>query len=234
MAGIDRPAAIGALAPVVVTVAAVIATYATGLTAGAVEAAVQSPYLILGYFAERFPALAFAVVFVLMRLVVVAFVARRPNILLRLLLLVPAFALVLAAALYPTFGGIIARPGLMGGGLSIVEGQIAGADAGLLVGGAISGVMLGLVAGLARAIVDWSWGFAWGRLMRLVLALLAYAIMGAALAWGWATLEQGHALFPRAPLRLIETVGLIGLVIVATAPQVLIAAWGDAARRDRG
>lgn len=233
MAGIDRPAAIGALAPLVVTVGAVIATYATGLTAAGIEAAVQSPYLILGFFAERFPALAFAIVFVLVRLIVVAFVAHRPNILFRLLLLVPAFALVLLAALYPTFGGIIVRPGFMGGGFSIVEGRIAGADAGFLVGGAIAGVMLGLVAGLARALVDWSWGFTWGRLLRLILALLAYAVMGAVLAWGWATLEQGQALFPRTPLRLIETVGLVGLVIIATAPQILVAALGDTARREQ-
>ncbi|MFX7776675.1 hypothetical protein ABTJ98_21820, partial [Acinetobacter baumannii] len=72
----------------------------------------------------------------------------------------------------------------------------------------------------------------WGRLLRLILAFIAYAMMGAVLAWGWGTLEQGNALFPRAPLTLIETIGLIGLVIVATAPQVVLAALGDAARRN--
>lgn len=231
MAGIDRRAAIGALAPLVVTLGAIIATYATGTTARSIETAVGSPYLILGFFAERFPALAFAVIFVLVRVLVVAILAHRPNILMRLLLLIPALALLLAAALYPTFGGIIARPGFMGGGFSLLDARITGVDAGLLLGGAISGVMLGLVTGLARMIVDWSWGFTWGRLARVILAFIAYAAMGALLAWGWGTLEQAGALFPRAPLTLIETIGLIGMIIVATAPQIVVAALSDAARR---
>ncbi|MFX6011430.1 hypothetical protein ABTE87_22325, partial [Acinetobacter baumannii] len=78
-----------------------------------------------------------------------------------------------------------------GGGFSILDARITGVDAGFLLGGAISGVMLGLITGLARMIVDWSWGFTWGRLLRLILAFIAYAMMGAVLAWGWGTLEQG-------------------------------------------
>ncbi|QCI63730.1 hypothetical protein [Phreatobacter stygius] len=232
MAGIDRRAAIGALVPLVVTLGAIVATYVTGTTARSIETAVGSPYLIFGFFADRFPALAFAIIFVLVRLLVVAIVATRPNILFRLLLLIPAVLLVLVAALYPTFGGIIARPGFMGGGFSMLDGRITGADAGFLLGGAISGVMLGLVTGFARGLIDWSWGFTWGRLARVILAFVAYAALGAVLAWGWATFERAGALFPRAPLTIIETIGLIGLIIVASAPQIVVAALSDAARRD--
>jgi hypothetical protein len=234
MAGIDRRAAVGALAPLVVTLAAVIATYATATTTGTIEAAVDSPRLIFGYFSERFPILAFAIVFVLARLVVLAIRARRPRLLIRLPLLVLALAFVLFSALYPTFGGVIARPGFLAGGLSLVDARVVGGDVALLLGGAVSGVMLAFVTGFARALIDWSWGLTWGRLMRAVLALIAYAVMGTLLAWGWSTLEAARSAFPRGPLSLVDTIALTGLIIVATAPQIVVAALGDCARRGAG
>jgi hypothetical protein len=228
---IDRRAAFGALVPLVIVLIAIIWTSVTATTTRTIETAVDSPWLIFGVFADRFPVLAFAVIFVLTRLIVTVFVVRRPNILFRLILLIPALALVLAAALYPTFGGLIARPGFIGSGFSLINSAISGAPAGYLVGGAIAGVMLGLVTGLARMIIDWSWGFTWGKPIRAILALIAYAAMGAILAWGWATLSAAGALFPRGPLTIVETTGLIGLIIVATAPQIVVAALADAARR---
>ncbi len=231
MALIDRRAAIGALFPLVVTLVAVVWTYAAGITSRTIESAVDSPWLILGIYADRFPVLAFAIVFVIARLFVLVFVAQRPMILLRLILLVPAAALVLAATLYPTFGGIVARPGFIGGGFSLMNSAVTGAEAGFLLGGAIAGVMLGIVTGLGRALMDWSWGFTWSKPLRAILALVAYAFMGAVLAIGWSTLSAAGALFPRAPLTIIELIGLIGLTVVATAPQIIVAALADRARR---
>lgn len=231
MAMIDRRAAFGALFPLVVTLIAIVWTFASGLTAAAIDAAADSPWLILGVYADRFPVLAFAVIFVIARLFVLIVVARRPMILLRLVLFVPAVALVLAATLYPTFGGIVARPGFLGGGFSLMNSAVTGAEVGYLLGGAIAGVVLGLVTGLARAIMDWSWGFTWGKPFRALLALAAYAAMGAILAFGWSTLAAAGALFPRGPLTIVETIGLVGLVIVATAPQMIVAALADRARR---
>lgn len=231
MALIDRRAAIGALFPLVVTLVAVVWTYATGVTSRTIESAVDSPWLILGIYADRFPVLAYAIVFVIARLFVLIFVARRPMILLRLVLFVPAVALVLAATLYPTFGGIVARPGFIGGGFSLVNSAVTGAGAGFLLGGAIAGVVLGFVTGLARALIDWSWSFTWGKPLRALLALLAYAFMGASLAIGWSALSAAGALFPRAPLTTVELIGLVGLIVVATAPQITVAALADRARR---
>lgn len=231
MALIDRRAAVGALFPLVVTLVAAVWVYAVGATSRTVEAAFDSPWLILGVYADRFPVLAFAVVFAIARLFVLIFVAQRPMILLRLVFFVPAALLVLAATLYPTFGGIVARPGFIGGGFSLMNSAVAGAEAGFLLGGAIAGVMLGLVTGLARALIDWSWGFTWGKPLRALLALVAYAFMGAVFAIGWSTLSAAGALFPRAPLTIIELVGLIGLTVVATAPQIAVAALADRARR---
>ncbi len=228
---IDRRAATGALIPLLMALVVVVWTYATGTTSRTIEAAVDSPWLILGIYADRFPVLAFAIVFVIARLFVLIFVAQRPMVLLRLILFVPAAALVLAATLYPTFGGVVARPGFLGGGFSLMNSAIAGAEAGFLLGGAIAGVVLGLVTGLARAVMDWSWGFTWGKPLRALLALAAYAFMGAALAIGWSTLTNAGALFPKAPLTIIELIGLIGLMIVATAPQIIVAALADRARR---
>jgi hypothetical protein len=228
---IDRRAAFGAMIPLLITLVTVAWTYATGTTSRTIEAAVDSPWLIFGIYADRFPVLAFAIVFVIARLFVLIFVAQRPMILLRLILFVPAVALVLAATLYPTFGGVVARPGFLGGGFSLMNSAISGAEAGFLVGGAIAGVMLGLVTGLARALMDWSWGFTWGKPLRALLALVAYAFMGAALAIGWSTLSSAGALFPKAPLTIIELIGLIGLMIVATAPQIIVAALADRSRR---
>lgn len=228
---IDRRAGFGALLPLLASLGAVVFAYVTGLTTGSINAAVDSPWLILGVYAERFPVLAFAIVFALARLLVAVFVARRPMILFRLILLVPAAALVLLATLYPTFGGIVARGGFMGGGFSLINSVVAGGDVGTLLGGAVAGATLGLVTGLARALFDWNWGFTWAKPIRAILALGAWAAMGAILAWGWAILSAAGAQFPRAPLTLVEAIGLVMLLIVATIPQMLVAAIGDKAKR---
>ena len=228
---IDRRAGFGALLPLLASLLAVVWAYAAGVTARGIDQAVDSPWLILGVYADRFPVFAFAIVFVLVRLLVSVFVARRPMILLRLVLFVPAVALVLLATLYPTFGGIVARGAFMGGGFSLINSVVAGAGPGTLLGGAVAGATLALLAGLARAIFDWNWGFTWGKPIRAILALVAWAAMGAILAWGWAVLSAAGAQFPRAPLTLVETLGLLMLLMVATLPQMLVAAIGDKAKR---
>ncbi|WP_439574556.1 hypothetical protein [Phreatobacter sp.] len=228
---IDRRAAFGAMLPLLASLFAVVWAYATGLTARGIDEAVDSPWLILGVYADRFPVFAFAIVFVLVRLLVGVFVARRPMILFRLVLFVPAVALVLVATLYPTFGGIVARGAFMGGGFSLINSVVAGAGPGTLLGGAVAGATLALLAGLARAIFDWSWGWTLGKPIRAILALAAWAAMGAILAWGWSVLASAGAQFPRAPLTLVEMLGLLVLLIVATIPQMLVAAIGDKAKR---
>ncbi|MEI8145877.1 MAG: hypothetical protein WCH83_10485, partial [Alphaproteobacteria bacterium] len=75
MADIDHRAAAIALVPLVLAVAAVCATWFTGLTTPMIDAAVDSPYLIFGLFAERFPILIFAIVYALARLLMVALFA---------------------------------------------------------------------------------------------------------------------------------------------------------------
>jgi hypothetical protein len=231
MAEIDRRAAFGALLPLVVAAGAVIATYQTGLAIPAIEAAFGAATLGFGPAADRMPAFAFAVIFVLMRLVVLALVANRPPFLLRLVLLPVALALVLVAALYPTFGGLMLQPGLAAGETLATEAPPSVTGHGIAADGALAGTMLGLVTMLARGLIDWWWSFTWGKPVRAVLALIAYAVMGTVLAAGWSPLATSAEVFPRVPLSLVETIGLVGLVVVATAPQVLVAALGDAARR---
>lgn len=228
---IDRRAAIGAMLPLLVSLFAVVWTYATGITTRSINEAVDSPWLILGVYADRFPVFAFAILFVLVRLLVALFVARRPMILFRLVLFIPAVALVLLATLYPTFGGVVARGAFTGGGFSVINSVVAGAGPGTLLGGAVAGATLALLVGLARAIFDWNWGFTWGKPIRAILALAAWAAMGAILAWGWSVLSAAGAQFPRAPLTLVETIGLLALLIVAAVPQMLVAAIGDKAKR---
>jgi hypothetical protein len=231
MAGMNRRAAIVAVAPVIAAAGAVIAAYAFSIDARAVDAAVASPYLILGLFAERFPVLAFAVIYALARLIMVALNAVRPMVLIRLVAVMPALVLLMAAALYPTFGGFIARPAFILGGFSLINAVTTGSWMAIAAGGALAGVMLGLVTALGRAMIDWQWRPGLARIARAILALGAYAFAGAALAAGWWVLSSAGALFPRAPLTLVETVALTGLVIAATAPLAALTAWGEAARR---
>lgn len=231
MATIGRMTAIGAFLPMTVAVGAVAATYATGLTGATIEAAVDSPYLILGYFAEKFPALGFVVILAITRLFVVALGGRRPHLLVRLVLWPAAAALVLAFALYPTFGGFVVRPAMMGGWFSFSTGVVAGPQSALIVGGAVAGGLMGLVVGIGRMMVDWSWAPGWGKALRAVMALGAYAFLGAVIAWGWAMLTPNGVVFPRAPMTLIQAIGLVGLIILAASPQAALAAFSDAARR---
>ncbi|QCK84310.1 hypothetical protein E8L99_00125 [Phreatobacter aquaticus] len=231
MAEIDRRAAFGALLPLVVAAGAVVATYQTGLAIPAIEAAFGSSLLTFGPAADLMPGIAFAIIFVLVRLIVLLIVADRPPFLLRLVLLPVAMAIVLAAALYPTFGGLILQPGLAAGGRLDAPALHALTGYGIAADGALAGVMLALVTMIARGVIDWSWGFTWGKPVRALLALLAYAFMGMVLAAGWSPLAASGEVFPRVPLTLVGTIGLVGLVVVATVPQVLVAALGDAARR---
>lgn len=231
MAGIDRRAAFGAFVPLLAATGAVIAAQATGTTVRTIQNALDTPWLIFGLFADRFSVLAFAIIFVLARLLVLVFVATRPHVLLRAPLLAIAAAIVLVATLYPTFGGFVARPGFIGGGVTLINSVVAHPTLATLIGGAVAGLMLALVTGLARLFIDWSWGLTWGKIGRGLLALIAYLFMGAVLAGGWSVIAAGGALFPRAPMTIVEAIGLIGLLIVATAPQVMTAALGDAARR---
>lgn len=228
MALIDRRAAVGALLPLVAAVGAVVATYHAGLAIPAVEALIGPGRLAFGASFDRMPALAFAVVFVMARLIVLLFVAGRPPFLLRLVLTPVALALVLAAVLWPIVGGLVLDPRLASG-TPPTGPEVTGH--GLLADGAVAGAMLGLVAMLARGLVDWSWNWTWGKPLRALLALAAFAAMGAILAGGWSPLAGSGETFPRAPLTLVQTVGLCGLVIVATIAHVLVAALGDAARR---
>lgn len=231
MAGVNRRAAMVALSPVVAAGGAVIAAYGLALDARAIDAAVASPYLILGLFADRFPVLAFAIIYALARLAMVALNANRPMILIRLAALLPAALILLAAALYPTFGGIIARPGFILGGFSLINAVTTGSWMAVALGGAFAGAMLATIVALGRMMIDWQWRPGFGRLIRALLALAAYAFAGAALAAGWWMLASAGAVFPRAPLTLVETIALTGLVVAATAPLAAVTAWGEAARR---
>ncbi len=118
---IDRRAILLALFPLVITLLAVLATAAFGLSIPRIEALIDRPNVQFGYFAEQFPLLAYGVIYTLARLMVVTITAGKPWSIFRPILWVLAAVVVLAAASYPNFGGVIARAGFALGGISLIS-----------------------------------------------------------------------------------------------------------------
>jgi hypothetical protein len=95
---------------------------ATGLSRRASLPQAVEPWFY-GYFLERYPLFAFALVYGFARIVVVA-AGPGPGSVPRRVIFCAIGVLVLAAAgLYPTFGGLILRGGFATGGMAFLTGQ---------------------------------------------------------------------------------------------------------------
>ncbi len=199
--------------------AAILLASLAGLTQRALLGTPLEAYAF-GFFLDRYPLFALAVVYGLARLLTVAVAEPGRLRLLRFLTAPLACAALLAVSLHPTFGGFVIRAGFFSGGMSFLQGQtVAG---GYALGTAMAALVFGLVLGLGVALVRLRVAFGRRALLRGVLAYLA-------LWWAALVIAAPRALgltvagdWPALPLDARGALVATGLALLALAPHALL------------
>ncbi len=216
-----------ALAPVIAAVLAVVLVAGVGFTERSLfGTALEDRFY--GFFFRSYPLFLFAAVYGAARIVAAAVAepgARKP---LRAFTTPLAVLLFLAACFYPTFGGIVLRPGYMTGGMSFVRGQSATVS--IVLGAGAAAFAYGAVLGVCVLLARLSLGFGWHKIGRVILrfgalwlgalVLLAPGRFGADLTGPW----------PAGPLSGLEAAAVACVVAVALLPHALAVAAGGRRR----
>ncbi len=209
-----------ALVPAALAVGAVLLTSAAGLAQRSfVGTALEDRFY--GFFFDRYPLFAFAVVYGAARMAAVA-LEPGPRRAPRLAVGAVGLGLFVLACFHPTFGGLVLRPAFMTGGMGFLTGQ-TNAAAFLMGAGAAAfayGAALGAGVALARLRPRIGWRpLAWGLAGFL------------ALWWGALVLGSPRALgldwlgaWPRLPLAGSGTLAAAGLVGLAVLPHAALQA----------
>jgi hypothetical protein len=131
--------------------------------------------------------------------------------------------LFLAASFYPTFGGIVLRPGYMTGGMSFLRGQ--NATVAVVLGAGAAALAYGVALGLAVLIARLSFRVHWRGIGRLLLRfgalwlgalmLLAPGQLGFDVVGVW-------PVGPFVPARAWAAACVVGLALL---PHALTVAW---------
>lgn len=215
-----------AFAPVLIAIAAVILAAALGLSqASFARTPVEDVFY--GFFFRSYPLFLFAAVYGVARIVTAAVAEPGPRRGLRAVTTPLAVALFLVAGFYPTFGGVILRPGFATGGIGFLNGLPAPV-AGVLGAGAAA-FMFGLLLGIATLLATTRVRFSKAGLAHGLLAFLALWVGAVILTLpdrlGLDVLDR----FPLRSLSLAQSFGIAGLVALAVLPHALVVA-----RRQRG
>ena len=176
--------------------------------------------LLHGFFFDAFAPLLFLVVYGVARLGSVALIERSDLALARFVTAPLAIAALLAATLYPSFGGIVARSAFVIGGMVFVQGMPL--SIAYLFGIAIAAIPFALILGFGIIAIRLSVERGWRSLKIGLLRYLALFFAGLVLmAPGW----SGVALFgewPAWPLTPGEGAGLVLACILALLPHALM------------
>jgi hypothetical protein len=210
-----------ALLPLILAALAPLLVAATGFTE-------RSPFgtaledIFYGFFFRCYPLFFFAIVYGVARVVAAAAEPGKRRAF-RSFTAPLAVALFLVACLYPTFGGIVLRPGYMTGGVSFLRGMSAEVATVLGAGAAALafGLVLGIGSALARLRVSWGWR-ALGRagLSFLVLWLGGIVLLAAG-RYGFDPLGG----WPARPLSLEGGAKAAALVALALLPHARVVGW---------
>lgn len=212
---------IAAFAPVLIAVVAVVLAAATGLSqASFARTPVEDVFY--GFFFRSYPLFLFAAAYGVARIVTAAVTEPGPRRGLRTVTTPLAVALFLVAAFYPTFGGVILRPGFATGGIGFLNGMPAPV-AGVLGAGAAS-FMFGLLLGVATLLAT--------TRIRVSKAGLAHGLLAFLALWVGAVIltlpdRLGLDVLDRFPLRALgfrQAVAVAGLVALAMLPHALVVA----------
>jgi len=173
-----------------------------------------------GFFFNAFAPLLFLIVYGVTRIVVVALAEPSELALARFVTAPLAVAALLAATLYPTFGGIVARSAFVIGGMVFVEGLPLAAA--LPLGVAVAAVPFGIVMGLGIIGVRLALRRGWRDFGIALLRYLAFVFAGLVLLLPIWTGAQLFGDWPVWPMTLGEGAALGLATFVALLPHALI------------
>lgn len=198
------------------------ATLAAGLAGvhsrGLIGTAVE-PFAF-GYFVERFPLFAGLLVYAAARVALLALIPPGPSRFLRLALLPLALAILLAPALYPTFGGVVIRAAYFTGGMAFLQSAplVAAYPLGAFVSAGLFAAALGLAAAIARLAPRFDRRAIGSAVLRLLALWVAALVVAAPVALGLRLLGD----WPTWPLRPAESLAAAALVALAVAPHAML------------
>ncbi len=214
-----------ALLPLAVAVIAAAGLGFGGVSRFEIQAGPFAPVLH-GFFFDAFAPLIVLVIYGVARIAAVSLIEPSDLALARFVTAPLAVAALLAAALYPTFGGIIARSAFFAGGMMFVEGMPL--IAAWLIGVAFAAIVFGVILGIGVIVVRL--GFSdpeRHRRVRLATGLIRYAALVFAglvlLLPGWSGLAL-YGDWPAWPMDAAQAAALIGLSLLALAPHAMIVA----------
>jgi hypothetical protein len=209
--------ALHAAVPILAMLAALALVAATGFSQRASLPESVEPW-VFGYFAGRYPLFAFALVYGVAHLATVAARPGPASLPRRVLFGLAGAVALLAAGLYPTFGGLILRAGFATGGMAFLTHQPLWVSYGL--GAAIAAAVFGSVLGLFSIAANRPIR---PRLGRIVFGILAFVALwfGAGLIGLSDTIGVGP--WPRRPLRLDEAARAALLLVLAALPHAVLA-----------
>lgn len=217
--------AILAGAPLAAALLTLFAVAATGLSQrSALPLAVES--YAYGFFLDRYPLFAFALVYGLARILAAAAMPGSASPARRAVFAGLGLVLLLAAALHPTFGGLVLRGGFMAGGSAFLSGQPLGLA--YVIGAAVAALVFGLAVGLpiwlgqARFQPVGFWRRTGGLAATATGSFLALWLAAALLGLGR---DFGVGPWPRRAFSSDETLRAALVLVVAALPHVLVTAF---------
>ncbi|MFG5119653.1 hypothetical protein [Methylorubrum sp. POS3] len=224
----SMPAAwIVAAAPLAAALLALATAYATGFDQRtAMPPDVASRFY--GFFLDRYPLFAFALVYGLARIVAVALAPGRASIVRRLIGAALGLALVLGVSLHPTFGGLVLRAGFGTGSGAFLNGTPMPVSYAL--GAAAAAGLFGTAMGLGTTLTGRpGYPVRQGRLRALTLGLVG-ALAAFLALWIGAGLigagrDAGLGPWPRRPLDGHDLALAAILIVAASLPHVLLVAF---------
>lgn len=210
-------------APVAAALAALALAAATGVSQRSGVPGALEPYAY-GLFLDRYPLFAFALVYGLVRIVCAVAMPGPASPVRRAVFGLAGLVLLLAASLYPTFGGLVLRAGFSTGSMAFLTNTpLWGAYA---IGSAVAALLFGLAMGVPIVLATLRRrapeGF-WRRVRRaLATAILSFLALWLGAAVLGLAREAGIGPWPRRPLAADEALRASLLVLAATLPHALV------------
>ncbi|GJD77276.1 hypothetical protein [Methylobacterium gregans] len=212
-----------AAAPVAAALAALATVAATGLSQRSGLPSAVEPFAY-GFFLDRYPLFAFAIVYGLVRIVCAAAAPGPASPVRRAVFGLAGLALLLGASLYPTFGGLVLRAGFGSGSMAFLTNTPLWAS--YAIGSAVAALLFGLAMGIPIVLATLRRrapeGF--GRRVRRAIATMLLSFL--ALWLGAAILglarEAGIGPWPRRPFATDEALRAALVVLAATVPHALV------------
>ncbi|GJD33696.1 hypothetical protein [Methylobacterium aerolatum] len=208
-----------AVAPLAAALTALGIVALTGLSRRSGVPDILEPYAY-GYFLDRYPLFAFALVYGAARIVAVAAGPGPGGPVRRGVFAAAGLAVLAGAGLYPTFGGLILRGGYATGGMAFLTGQPLWLAYAL--GAGVAASMVGGIVGASGLAAN---GVLRPRLRRIGGGALSFALLWFAAGVIGLAHAAGTGPWPARPITGSEAGLAAGLLAAAALPHAVFQAW---------